>query len=260
MLLRARPTEPTPRRVADTSLESVADRCGCLKRLRLGGVAEKGSTRSIARAAGGMPPSATSSTRIAQPGHGVSRGDKHDCESCSGCVSQPSCRMWVASPQQADLSDSRSAFLRRAHMDGYSIRQGVFADEVHLHALDHIARHDEDRRSTIDRAVREERCWIVERDEIVVGYGIISHAFFGRSFLELIYIDVSRRGQGLGPMLIRVLEQQSKTTSLFTSTNQSNAHMRHVLERLGYEPSGRIDNLDPGDPEIIYVKHAVRAD
>jgi hypothetical protein len=55
------------------------------------------------------------------------------------------------------------------------------------------------------------------------------------------------------------LDQQSKSTSLFTSTNQSNLHMQHVLEGLRYEPSGIIRNLDLGDPELVYVKHRVCA-
>lgn len=144
-------------------------------------------------------------------------------------------------------------------MDEYSIRQAVRSDTPKLYALDHIGRHDEERRSFVDRAIRDERCWVIEQRDVVTGYGVISHEFFGRSFLDLIYIDERSRGQGLGPKLIRVLEQQSKSASLFTSTNQSNLHMQHVLESLGYEPSGIIHNLDPGDPEVVYVKHSVRA-
>lgn len=33
--------------------------------------------------------------------------------------------------------------------------------------------------------------------------------------------------------------------------------MQHVLQKLGYEQSGIINNLDPGDPEIVYVKRSV---
>jgi RimJ/RimL family protein N-acetyltransferase len=44
------------------------------------------------------------------------------------------------------------------------------------------------------------------------------------------------------------------TDRVFTSTNESNAHMRHVLEKLGYERSGIVHDLDPGDPELIYSK------
>jgi ribosomal protein S18 acetylase RimI-like enzyme len=139
-------------------------------------------------------------------------------------------------------------------MEAYSIRQATHADTPKLCALDPIARGDPDRRVMIDRAIREASCCVIERNAIVLGYGIISHQFFGRSFLELIYIDEAHRGEGLGPALIRALERQSKSPSVFTSTNQSNAHMQHVLERLGYERSGIIHNLDPGDPELVYVK------
>ena len=39
---------------------------------------------------------------------------------------------------------------------------------------------------------------------------------------------------------------------LFTSTNQSNTPMQALLALLGYVRSGVIDNLDPGDPELVY--------
>ena len=144
-------------------------------------------------------------------------------------------------------------------MAEYSIRPAVLADTSRLYTLDHVARNDRDRRSVIDRAIGEGRSWVIERDKLALGYGIISHDFFGRSFLDLIYIEEQSRGQGLGPKLIEALEQQSKSPLLFTSTNQSNLHMQHVLATLGFEPSGIIHNLDPGDPELVYVKHTRRA-
>jgi ribosomal protein S18 acetylase RimI-like enzyme len=148
---------------------------------------------------------------------------------------------------------------RSARIESYSIRPAVDEDASALYALDHIASVSPDRRSMIDRAIREARMLVVGGDGAVAGYGIIRHEFFGRSFLELIYIAESSRGKGLGPKLIRALEQQSRSTSLFTSTNQSNTHMQHVLESLGYEASGIIHNLDPGDPELVDVKRGLRA-
>ncbi len=144
-------------------------------------------------------------------------------------------------------------------MQTWSVRQVVIADVSALYALDHVAAVVSDRRSFIDRAVHEARSWVIETDGALSGYGIISHEFFGRSFIELIYIAERWRGHGLGPRLIQALELQSKSTSLFTSTNESNLHMQHVLEVLGYARSGRIENLDPGDPELVYVKHGLRA-
>lgn len=83
--------------------------------------------------------------------------------------------------------------------------------------------------------------------------------FFGRSFIDLVIIAQPLRSSGYGPKLLAFLESQSQSTDLFTSTNESNAHMQHVLEKLGYVRSGVIHNLDPGDPEIVYVKRPVGA-
>ena len=41
---------------------------------------------------------------------------------------------------------------------------------------------------------------------------------------------------------------------LWTSTNQSNAPMCALLSRLGFILSGQIDNLDDGDPELVFVR------
>lgn len=144
-------------------------------------------------------------------------------------------------------------------MPDHLIRQAVGKDLPALIDVDHIARTDSGRRDFIRDAIEARRTWILEVSSRVVGYGIISHEFFGRSFLDLIYVAESQRSRGYGPSLIAFLEDHSRSNDLFTSTNQSNSHMRHVLEKLGFERSGVIHNLDPDDPEIVYVKHSVRA-
>ncbi|MGH1359886.1 MAG: GNAT family N-acetyltransferase [Burkholderiaceae bacterium] len=134
------------------------------------------------------------------------------------------------------------------------------ADDIStLFDLDHIARLSSDRRDFIQDAVKNSRAWVAESSDGIAGYGVISHGFFGRSFIDLIYIAETLRSSGYGPRLVALLEGQSKSKDLFTSTNRSNSHMQHVLEKLGYERSGVIHNLDPGDPEIVYVKRSVRS-
>jgi RimJ/RimL family protein N-acetyltransferase len=51
----------------------------------------------------------------------------------------------------------------------------------------------------------------------------------------------------------------SPTEKLFSSTNQSNDAMHKVYEANGFTKSGLIDNLDEGDPEIIYFIEKRRA-
>jgi len=41
---------------------------------------------------------------------------------------------------------------------------------------------------------------------------------------------------------------------LFTSTNLSNLPMQSLLAQLNFKLSGVIENLDEGDPELVYFK------
>ena len=70
----------------------------------------------------------------------------------------------------------------------------------------------------------------------------------------MLYIHPDYRRQGMGSKLIQHVESMCKTEKLFTSTNQSNLPMQGLLNKSGFVPSGFIDNLDEGDPEIVYFK------
>ena len=53
---------------------------------------------------------------------------------------------------------------------------------------------------------------------------------------------------------MRHIESICVGKKLFTSTNESNTPMQRLCEQLGFVRSGRIENLDEGDPEIVYFK------
>ncbi|NEZ64793.1 GNAT family N-acetyltransferase [Leptolyngbyaceae cyanobacterium CCMR0082] len=144
-------------------------------------------------------------------------------------------------------------------MPDHIIRRAIVNDASTLSDLDHIARGSSNRRDFIRNTVESDCAWVVEISGEIIGYGVISHGFFGRSFIDLIYLAEPHRSSGHGPKLVAFLERQSQSSDLFTSTNESNSHIQHVLEKLGYERSGVIHNLDPDDPEIVYVKGSVRA-
>lgn len=134
------------------------------------------------------------------------------------------------------------------------VRLAKSADLEAVCSTDSLAASDTRRRDRLIRGIHTEEVWVVELDGAIAGYGLMARSFFDRDFIELVIVDPRYRGRGLGPALIRQLEAACTQAQLFTSTNESNAHMRHVLEKLGYRPSGIIHNLDPGDPEIVYVK------
>ncbi|MEM8995122.1 MAG: GNAT family N-acetyltransferase [Acidobacteriota bacterium] len=140
---------------------------------------------------------------------------------------------------------------------GHRIRRAVDDDLSALGDVDPAVRRGSDRTAFLRDAVRDHRAWVVEGAGGVIGYGVISHGFFGRSFIELVYVAEAHRSSGYGPQMVTFLEGQSRSNDVFTSTNASNSHMQHVLEKLGYERAGVIHHLDPGDPELVYVKRGV---
>ena len=93
----------------------------------------------------------------------------------------------------------------------------------------------------------------------MVGYGILSKNFFHRDFIELIYVAEDARRTGAGAALLSTIERAAHEDRIFTSTNESNAAMRALLDRAGWNPAGVVHYLDPGDPELIFVKLRARA-
>ncbi len=135
-----------------------------------------------------------------------------------------------------------------------STRPATVDDVEVLCALDLVARRDGGRREFIRDSVASGTCHVAVSGGEVVGYAVLNYTFFHQGFVEMLYVRSDRRRGGAGTALLRGAERLCRTEKLFTSTNLSNLPMQALLERLGYEPSGRIDNLDEGDPELVYFK------
>lgn len=133
------------------------------------------------------------------------------------------------------------------------IRRASLEDRQAIQAFDHVARAEPSRVRFIDRILRSATCLVAERDGEVVGYGALEYSFYGQGFVSILYVAESERRRGIGRRLMRALAWRCETRKLFTSTNSSNAAMQRLLDTLGFERSGIIHNLDPGDPELVYV-------
>ncbi len=117
---------------------------------------------------------------------------------------------------------------------------------------DPIAKHELGRRVFIADAVAAGQCWVAVEAmgaAALIGYGVLNKSFFENNFVPLIVVKVSARRRGV----VAALESQC-AGKLFTSTNTSNIAMRQLLKRLGFVESGRIENLDDNDPELVFVK------
>ena len=135
-----------------------------------------------------------------------------------------------------------------------AIRSGNELDIEYLIALDHIAQIDPDRVDFIRSAIFAGTCFVAEASGEVVGYGVLTHDFYGQGMIDMLYVQTDHRQKGIGGALVEHMAALCRKPKLFTSTNESNTPMRALLTKHGFIPSGWIENLDPGDPELVYFR------
>ena len=133
--------------------------------------------------------------------------------------------------------------------DPIEVRPARTDDIAAVLSIDRVTERADEVRS----AVEQSRCLVAERAGELVGY-CIAGRFFGFDFLDLLLVAAPQRRQGAGTALVAAWEMRAATTKLFTSTNESNVPMQRLCDHLGYVRSGFIENLDEGDPEVIYFK------
>ena len=133
------------------------------------------------------------------------------------------------------------------------IRQAEEKDITAICSFDHLAQIVE-RRRFIQNSVRSGTASVAVLDGQVVGYAVLEYSFFAQGFMAMLYIHPEHRRKGIGSEIVRYVESICKTEKLFTSTNESNLLMQALMAKLRYIPSGIINNLDEGDPELVYFK------
>ncbi|WP_058308211.1 GNAT family N-acetyltransferase [Gracilibacillus massiliensis] len=110
------------------------------------------------------------------------------------------------------------------------------------------------RRDYIEHSIERGHCIIVKNNYDIVGFLIYDTNFFECAFITMVIISPSNRRNGCASLLIEYMVSSSPTTKVFSSTNRSNISMQRVFEMNGFIQSGIVENLDEGDPEIIYFK------
>lgn len=134
------------------------------------------------------------------------------------------------------------------------LRPERIADAEALKALDTVVPTDPARALLIETWLREEAVVVAEVYGRAVGYGVLSHGFFRQSEAEMLMVAAEHRGRGIGGQLLAALERRCDTPKFFVTTNASNRSMQRLLLRAGYTVCGCIGELDPGDPEVVFVK------
>jgi ribosomal protein S18 acetylase RimI-like enzyme len=121
------------------------------------------------------------------------------------------------------------------------------------HAALHAARAEEIRRWVLDR-----ECQLAELAGRPVGYVVVTRSFFHRTFIEMLMVATAVRRQGVGARLLAHVCASHSEEQVWTSVNRSNLPMQALLAKAGFRRSGIIENLDPDDPELIFVHRPVR--
>ena len=135
--------------------------------------------------------------------------------------------------------------------DDVSIRRATSEDLPRMLDLDPVKQRADD----LERAVAGRNARVALVSGRIVGFSVAG-IFFGHDFLELLLVDPPYRRHGVGTALVLDWEYAARAPKLFTSTNESNESMQRLCEAMGFVRSGVIQNLDEGDPEIVYFKPA----
>ena len=138
------------------------------------------------------------------------------------------------------------------------VERATEEDILDILAIDR-AHGSEDRSAWLVEAIRARQALLARRGEHKLGFALVHRHFFGYPFIELLVVHPDARRKGVGSALMAYIEKTQPGEKLFTSTNRSNGVMQALLENRGYVRSGQIDNLDDGDPEIIYFKRLEQA-
>jgi len=135
-----------------------------------------------------------------------------------------------------------------------AVRQAVMADGNAVCAIDTRVFGRDERHDFLRSAIAHGECLVAEIGRETAGFAVVDRSLYDQRFVALLIVDPAYQRRGVGSSLMRAVGRRYPGEKLFTSTNQSNLPMQALCERLGYVRSGWIENLDEGDPEIIYFK------
>ena len=138
--------------------------------------------------------------------------------------------------------------------DEIAVRPAIAADSNAVCAIDERVLGRDERRDFLRSAIELGECLVAEIGREIAGFVVVDRSLYDQRFVALLIVDPAHQGRGVGSALMRAVERRFPGEKLFTSTNASNLPMQALCEGLGYVRSGWIENLDEGDPEIVYFK------
>jgi GNAT superfamily N-acetyltransferase len=139
-----------------------------------------------------------------------------------------------------------------------TIRIGTPEDLLGIFFADSLCQSVPDRTQLLNRSLAQGECLVATEGDRIVGFAVRNNEFFGQAFVPLLVVALASRRTGIGTALLTEAEYGCRRTKLFTTTNESNESAQRLFLKCGYVPSGRIENLDDTDDELVYCKWLVR--
>ena len=123
------------------------------------------------------------------------------------------------------------------------------ADPADLEALQSFDQFHE----ITPEVIRSGNCIVAGFDDAVFAYATVTRQFFGRRFVEFLFVHPDQRRKRLADTLLAFAEAQVPAEALWISTALGNFPMQTILHRRGYQHSGVVHDLAKV-PELIYHK------
>jgi ribosomal-protein-alanine N-acetyltransferase len=100
----------------------------------------------------------------------------------------------------------------------------------------------------VDCLKQRYECWVVERDQAVIGHGILSVTGTGEAHLLNVCIAREHQGEGFGRRLVEHMLGRARTRqadAVFLEVRPSNRVAVAIYESLGFNEVGRRKNYYP---------------
>ena len=138
-----------------------------------------------------------------------------------------------------------------ANLEMQAIGRG---DLGRMSRVDPLTASDAHRREHLGALLDQGMSWGALGDGQMLGFAVVTRNFYNFPFVDLLVVAGDARRGGVGSALMAHCAATHETDRTFTSTNESNAPMRALLAKAGWLPAGVVHYLDPGDPELIFVR------
>jgi ribosomal protein S18 acetylase RimI-like enzyme len=136
-------------------------------------------------------------------------------------------------------------------VEGVEIRPAVRSDVAGILSCD--PGQEGARVALVVDAVQSRRCLVAASRGSVVGFVVTTPGrFFGLPFVDLLVVSAAHRRRGIGRALLHAAVAATSGSTVWTSTNESNAAMRALLGTDRWQFSGQLSGLDDDDPELFF--------